>query len=127
MLIILASRLDISREFLPIDKWLDRVGAIAADTEHSGADGVDHKAHELSNGSDTGPITIKEISFSTPASPQMLGDFFREDFQHMAGGDVIMDTAGARRVSATLRDSDTVKAEVVKRYVEGWKKIGLLG
>lgn len=96
-------------------------------TEHSGADGVDHKAHELSNGSDTGPITIKEISFSTPASPQMLGDFFREDFQHMAGGDVIMDTAGARRVSATLRGSDTVKAEMVKRYVEGWKKIGLLG
>lgn len=127
MLTILASQLDISREFLPIDKWLDQVCAIAAGTEHSGADGVDHKAHGLSNGINGELITIKEISLSTKASPHMLADFFREDFQHMAGGDVIMDTAGARRVSATLRAADTVKAEVVKKYVEGWKEIGLLG
>lgn len=119
ILTTLASQLGISREFLPFDKWLDRVGAIAADTEDSGADGVDREAHELSNNNKEGPITPKDNSSFSPAPPHMLADFFRKDFLHMAGGDVIMDTAGARRISATLRDSDAVKADVVKRYVEG--------
>ncbi len=123
MLTVLASQLDISREFVPFDKWLDRIGAIAADTKDCGADS---KSNGLNHDNSVGPPAVEGTSASSQAPPHMLADFFRHDFQHMAGGDVIMDTAGARSVSPTLRNSDVVKANVVKRYVEEWRRMGIL-
>ena len=124
MLTVLASQLDISRECVPFDEWLDRIGAIVADSKDRGADS---KSNGLDHDNNVGPPAVEGTSASSQAPPHMLTDFFRHEFQHMAGGDVIMDTAGARSVSATLRNADVVKAEVVKGYVEGWRRMGFLG
>ena len=123
MLSLLASQLDLPHEFLTLNKWLDRVDATASDMRGVGADG---KIRGLSTKNDAGLVAHHRNVSPSQAPPHMLADFFRHDFQHMAGGDVIMDTAGARNISAVLRASDLIKAEVMKKYVEGWRRMGVL-
>ena len=99
ILTTLASKLGIpSAEFLPFDEWMDRVGAFAAD----------------------------KGSKDDRSAATMLAEFFKQDFQHMSGGNVILDTARARSISATLRGMDAVEAELVASYVDQWKRIGFL-
>lgn len=77
---------------------MDRVGASAADKG-----------------------TKDDISAAT-----MLADFFKQDFQHMSGGNVILDTARARAISPTLRGMDAVNGELVACYVDQWRRMGFL-
>ncbi|KAF2004768.1 acetyl-CoA synthetase-like protein [Amniculicola lignicola CBS 123094] len=55
-----------------------------------------------------------------------LAAFFEGDFEHMSGGEIILDTAQSRRASKSLRYQRAVGDELVRRYVEGWKKAGFL-
>lgn len=55
-----------------------------------------------------------------------LGEFFEEDFEHMACGEVVLDTWETRRVSGELRRAGPVGREVMERYVKWWKKEGIL-
>ncbi|KAI1432578.1 hypothetical protein GGR50DRAFT_673698 [Xylaria sp. CBS 124048] len=57
---------------------------------------------------------------------QLLADFFRDDFQHMACGGVILDTRNARRMSSTLRRAVPVDDGLVRAYVREWKRVGVL-
>ena len=52
--------------------------------------------------------------------------FFEGDFEHMSGGDVIMDTAETRRVSKTLRQTGGVDEKLISKYVNTWKELGFL-
>lgn len=52
--------------------------------------------------------------------------FFEGDFEHMSGGDVIMDTAETRRVSETLRQTGGVDEKLISKYVDMWKQLGFL-
>lgn len=52
--------------------------------------------------------------------------FFEGDFEHMSGGDVIMDTAETRRVSKTLRQTGGVDEKLISKYVDMWKQLGFL-
>ncbi|KAF2173929.1 hypothetical protein M409DRAFT_16197 [Zasmidium cellare ATCC 36951] len=52
--------------------------------------------------------------------------FFEGDFEHMSGGDVIMDTAETRRVSKTLRQTGGVDENLISKYVDMWKHLGFL-
>jgi thioester reductase-like protein len=99
VLTTLAYKLDISStEFLPFDEWMDRVSDFAADKG-----------------------TKEDRS-----AAMMLAEFFKHDFQHMSGGNVILDTARARAISHTLRGMDAVEGELVASYVDQWRKMGFL-
>lgn len=56
----------------------------------------------------------------------ILMDFLAQDFRHMSGGGIVLDTSKARQVSATLRNADSVSAETITKYVESWKEYNLL-
>lgn len=55
-----------------------------------------------------------------------LAAFFEGDFEHMSGGEIILDTAEARRASKSLRCQRAVGDELVRRYVQGWRNGGFL-
>jgi hypothetical protein len=54
-----------------------------------------------------------------------LEDFFTNDFQDLALGNVALDTTKARAVSATLRGSSGIDHSLLVQYVRRWKKLGL--
>lgn len=56
----------------------------------------------------------------------MLAEFFRQDFQHMSGGEVILGTDRAQSISATLRGMDAVTGDLVASYVDHWRRRGFL-
>jgi hypothetical protein len=60
------------------------------------------------------------------ASTDLLIDFFENDFQHMSGGGVVLDTRFSRAVSPTLQHADVVEDELVAAYVKQWKLRGIL-
>ncbi|KAF7507856.1 hypothetical protein GJ744_010020 [Endocarpon pusillum] len=99
ILTTLASKLDISDAgLIPFDEWMNRVATSA---------------------------TGKGTKDDTSTAP-MLADFFQQDFQHMSGGNVILDTARARAISPTLRGMKAVDGELVARYVDNWRRMGFL-
>lgn len=55
-----------------------------------------------------------------------LEGFFRADFEHMACGDVILDTKNARDVSPTLRRLGRLSRDTLVSYIDYWKSIGYL-
>jgi len=71
---------------------------------------------------------IQELQTLSSASSQALelSEFFEEDFEHMACGDVIMDTYQSRHVSLSLRQMGPVNGEDVSKYIRYWKKTGIL-
>ncbi|GJE97864.1 acetyl-CoA synthetase-like protein [Phanerochaete sordida] len=52
--------------------------------------------------------------------------FLNDEFVRMAAGQVVLDTSGARALSRTLDESAAVGEELVKAYVEGWKRENFL-
>lgn len=99
VLAILTSKLGIPKAgFVPLDDWLKRVETFVTD-----------------KGSQ------EDISAAT-----MLTDFFRQDFQHMSGGNVILDTMETRRISKTLGDMDAVEGDLIASYVDHWRKMRFL-
>ncbi|KAL9031277.1 MAG: hypothetical protein Q9196_000684 [Gyalolechia fulgens] len=55
-----------------------------------------------------------------------LETFFRTDFEHMACGNVILDTRNTREISPTLRRLASVGNETLASYVRYWKSVGYL-
>ena len=57
---------------------------------------------------------------------KQLLEFFRNEFEHNASGEVAMDTAHARQASQTLRKVRTIGEETVQAYVANWRKCEFL-
>jgi len=55
-----------------------------------------------------------------------LVDFLEEHFERMSCGGLILDTAKAKQHSGTMAAEGPVSADVARRYVEAWKKMGFL-
>ncbi|KAL8722888.1 MAG: hypothetical protein Q9225_000721 [Loekoesia sp. 1 TL-2023] len=55
-----------------------------------------------------------------------LEGFFRADFEHMACGNVVLDTKNAREVSPTLRRLGSISHDILLSYIRYWKSIGYL-
>ncbi|KAL9005017.1 MAG: hypothetical protein Q9188_002198 [Gyalolechia gomerana] len=55
-----------------------------------------------------------------------LETFFRTDFEHMACGNVILDTGHTREISPTLRRLTSISNETIASYVRHWKSVGYL-
>ncbi|KAG7107450.1 Non-canonical non-ribosomal peptide synthetase ascB like protein [Verticillium longisporum] len=55
-----------------------------------------------------------------------LEGFFRDHFQALASGSVVLDTARALAVSETLRGSGGVPQQLIAKYVARWRKQGFL-
>ena len=55
-----------------------------------------------------------------------LEEFFRADFEHMACGNVILDTKNAREISPTLRRLGPLSRDTLVSYIGNWKSIGYL-
>ena len=55
-----------------------------------------------------------------------LAGFFANDFEHMAGGEIIMDTGKAREASGCLRGMNAVDTDLVAEYVARWCEAGFL-
>ena len=55
-----------------------------------------------------------------------LEGFFRDHFQDLAQGTVVLDTTRARGVSKTLKSQGAVGKEVLEDYVRRWRRDGFL-
>ncbi|KAI9661817.1 MAG: Type I Iterative PKS [Bathelium mastoideum] len=55
-----------------------------------------------------------------------LIDFLDDHFERMSCGGLILDTAKAKEHSGTMAAMGPVEAEVARRYVTSWKKMGFL-
>ncbi|KAL8748078.1 MAG: hypothetical protein Q9190_000106 [Brigantiaea leucoxantha] len=59
-------------------------------------------------------------------SPSDLMSFFRNDFLHMSGGDLVLDTANCQKLSPTLRSAGPVEPKDIELYIAFWRRSGLL-
>ena len=55
-----------------------------------------------------------------------LVDFFQNDFQALANGDVILDTSVARSASPHLRATGGISKALIVEYMRRWKAMGFL-
>jgi len=55
-----------------------------------------------------------------------MAEFFQRDFEHMAGGEIVMGTESARKASACLRSCGAVSGDLIRAYVGGWREVGFL-
>lgn len=55
-----------------------------------------------------------------------LETFFREDFEHMASGSIVLDTKNAREASPTLHNLGTIHDDLLLAYIRQWKHAGYL-
>jgi len=55
-----------------------------------------------------------------------MADFFQRDFEHMAGGQIVMSTESTRKASPCLRNCDAVGGDIIRDYVRGWREVGFL-
>jgi hypothetical protein len=70
---------------------------------------------------------VKSFGGSELENPaQSLLDFFKNDFVHMATGEVILDTANMRSYSQTLQRVNVVSEEHIVKFIEYWKEINFL-
>lgn len=67
---------------------------------------------------------LEQIS-KLDGSPSDLMDFFRNDFLHMSGGGLVLDTRKCLKVSPNLRSAGAVGPKEIERYVAFWRKSGL--
>jgi thioester reductase-like protein/SAM-dependent methyltransferase len=65
-----------------------------------------------------GPVT------ENPA--KRVVEFFDEHFLRMSCGDLVLETVKSRELSATLRARGVVTSELVNKYVEAWRRAGVL-
>ncbi|KAK4145161.1 putative polyketide synthase [Dichotomopilus funicola] len=61
-----------------------------------------------------------------PAARPGMVDFLMANFERIAGGDLILDTAKAQEHSATMAAEGPVSPELAVKYVDAWKKMGFL-
>lgn len=112
LMAVIASKLGLGdNAFLAMDQWLERICA-AADEPREICQELD----------DT--LIPKQVVDPNPA--KRLAGFFREDFQHMTRGDVVMDSQIARKTSATLAGMNAIGADVIAKYIIHWKMVGFL-
>ncbi|KAI3327547.1 acetyl-CoA synthetase-like protein [Xylariaceae sp. AK1471] len=57
---------------------------------------------------------------------ESLEDFFKNHYQELAQGSVILDTAHCRSVSKTLRGQSAVEKDLLAQYVKRWRCEGFL-
>jgi hypothetical protein len=71
---------------------------------------------------------VAEVRARSDKSSQAtkLGEFFEEDFEHMACGNVVLDTYQTRQVSLNLRKLSATEAYKVESYVSWWRKVNVL-
>jgi thioester reductase-like protein len=55
-----------------------------------------------------------------------LAVFFAKDFEHMASGEIVMDTGKAREVSGCLRGTNAIDKDLIAAYVARWHEAGFL-
>lgn len=55
-----------------------------------------------------------------------LCEFFQNDFQALANGNVVLDTTVARRDSPNLRGSGGLSKDLIVEYVRRWRTAGFL-
>ncbi|KAF2793015.1 NAD(P)-binding protein [Melanomma pulvis-pyrius CBS 109.77] len=55
-----------------------------------------------------------------------LIDFLDDNFERMSCGGLILDTAKAKKHSETMAKMGPVEADVARRYIAAWKKMGYL-
>lgn len=53
-------------------------------------------------------------------------DFFKEDFERMGCGGLVLETKNTVEHSKTLRTLETVNESIVAIYLQKWKDIGFL-
>ena len=58
-------------------------------------------------------------------SPSDLMDFFKNDFLHMSGGNLILDTRNCQKLSPTLRSTGAVGPKEINMYVAFWRRCGV--
>jgi acyl transferase domain-containing protein/thioester reductase-like protein/acyl carrier protein len=61
-----------------------------------------------------------------PAMRAGMVDFLEKNFENMSCGGLVLDTKRAEEHSVTMANEGPVSDEVIGRYVEAWKKMGLL-
>ncbi|KAL4792591.1 putative NRPS-like enzyme [Aspergillus venezuelensis] len=61
---------------------------------------------------------------SNPAAA--IADFFGQEFEWMSGGGVVLSTETSRRHSPVLRRVGPVSQEIVRRYLDYWRGVGLI-
>jgi hypothetical protein len=71
-------------------------------------------------------MVLNSVDDASENPARDLADFFRIDFKHMAGGNIILDTAMTRRVSPTLRDIEPVSEGTIVSFITHWKNTGFL-
>ena len=99
LLTVLAPKLQLpNRELLPLADWVQGVCAMTDDDEKKAG--------------------------GNPA--KKLASFYREEFQTIAGGAVVLDSERAREASRTFRQVGGVGKDLIERYVESWKIGGFL-
>lgn len=55
-----------------------------------------------------------------------ISDFFKEDFERMAGGLLVLSTENTRKVSSTFRSVKPVDRDLIAAYISWWKSCGFL-
>ena len=55
-----------------------------------------------------------------------LDDFYKEHFVRMSCGDMVLDTNKCREHSETLRGAKALDSDLVRKYIDTWKKVGFL-
>ena len=55
-----------------------------------------------------------------------LVDFFKADFERMAGGDVSLGMSNCLKASPSLRTVDKIPEQLLAAYVDCWKSHGFL-
>ena len=63
---------------------------------------------------------------STDNPAAQLASFFDADFIRMTCGGLVLDTTKSREHSSTLRKMDAVDQELVMKYIDTWKRAGVL-
>ena len=76
-------------------------------------------------------ITQVEVSAVTNeghmANPaQSLLEFYKSDFERMAGGDIKLDMSNCLKASPSLRKVDGIPASLLAAYVDCWRSDGFL-
>jgi nucleoside-diphosphate-sugar epimerase len=97
VLTVLGSRMGLDdKDFLSLDEWLNRA------------------------------LRLEDVSTDGNNPAKQLGDFFREDFAHMAGGGIVLGTEKARIASPMLDHMDVVSDDTIAAYIDNWRRIGFL-
>ena len=70
---------------------------------------------------------VEEFAGSTEENPaHKVLKFLKEDFERMACGGLVMETAKCRKHSKTLARQENLGMDLIRQYVRGWKSISFL-